>query len=77
MDHYGVLNVNRSSSLYEIKSQYRKLALQFHPDKCGDDNDTTRFHRIQEAFEVLSNASTKYEYDVAQGYGKTFIVSIA
>ena len=60
MDHYKTLGVDRSASPEQIKQAYRKLAMQHHPDRNGDEN---QFKKINEAYDVLSNAERKQEYD--------------
>ena len=67
-DHYEVLGVSRSSSLKEIKSAYRKLALKYHPDKNLDDKQTEEsFKQINEAYEILSDVQKKASYDFSIG----------
>ena len=60
MDHYKTLGVDRSATPEQIKQAFRKLAMQHHPDRNGDE---TEFKKINEAYDVLSNASRKQEYD--------------
>lgn len=64
-DFYQILGVSRNASPEEIKRAYRRLALKFHPDK-NPDNPTTadQFKEINEAYEVLSNAEKRREYDL-------------
>jgi hypothetical protein len=55
---YDVLGVDNHSSIEEIKKAYRKLALQYHPDKLGDvqdDETKSRIHDINLAYSVLSD----------------------
>jgi curved DNA-binding protein CbpA len=60
MTHYQALNVNLESSADEIKSAFRKLAMQHHPDKGGD---PLLFDAIQKAYSTLSDPSKRMEYD--------------
>jgi DnaJ-class molecular chaperone len=59
-DHYSTLGVNRNASESEIKRAYRKLASQHHPDKGGS---TEQFQAIEEAYRVLSDPTSRQEYD--------------
>jgi DnaJ-class molecular chaperone len=64
-DYYAVLGLERGSSPYNIKQNYRKLALKWHPDKCFDKmTSQQKFNEIQEAYNVLSDAKKKEIYDV-------------
>ena len=47
------LNVNQNSSQEEIKTSYRKMALELHPDKNKEENDDGKFKRITEAYNFL------------------------
>jgi len=63
-DYYIVLCVERSATIEEIKKSYRKLAVQFHPDKNPDDKTAEeKFKEISEAYEVLSDAQKRAAYD--------------
>ena len=62
-DYYEILGLDRSASRDQIKHAYRKLALQFHPDKNRDPAAATKFREIAEAYAVLSDDSKRREYD--------------
>ncbi|MBN2580496.1 MAG: molecular chaperone DnaJ [Pirellulales bacterium] len=63
-DFYEVLGVARNASQEEISAAYRKLALQYHPDRNPDDQDAVvRFKEAAEAFEVLGSAEKRSIYD--------------
>ncbi len=62
-DFYEVLGIKKGSSKEEIKSAYRKLALQFHPDRNKEAGAEEKFKEINEAYEVLSNEQKKSAYD--------------
>jgi molecular chaperone DnaJ len=63
-DYYEVLGVARSASQNEISTAYRKLALQYHPDRNpGDEEAVARFKEAAEAFEVLNNPESRARYD--------------
>jgi curved DNA-binding protein CbpA len=62
-DYYKILELPPSASLKEIKTAYRRLAHQYHPDKNGNDQyAAAQFEIIKEAYEVLSNTSKKEYY---------------
>ena len=63
-DYYEVLGVARSASDQEIKSAYRRLAVQYHPDKNpGDAAAEEKFKEAAEAYSVLSDADQRRRYD--------------
>lgn len=63
-DYYEILNVNRDADADEIKKAYRKLAIQFHPDKNpGDKVAEDKFKEATEAYEVLQDAQKRARYD--------------
>ena len=63
-DYYKTLGVERTASAEDIKKAYRNLARKYHPDRNpGDKEAETRFKRINEAYEVLSDAEKRANYD--------------
>ena len=63
-DYYEVLGIAKSADETIIKKAYRKLAIQFHPDKNpGNKEAEEKFKEAAEAYEVLSNADKKARYD--------------
>ena len=76
-DYYEVLGVNKNATAEELKKAYRKLALQYHPDRNpGDKEAEEKFKEAAEAYEVLSNPEKRQRYDQygfagmgAGGYG--------
>lgn len=63
-DYYEVLGVSKGASQEEIKKAYRKVAMQFHPDRNpGDKSAEEKFKEAAEAYEVLSDADKRAQYD--------------
>src|SRR3989344_738003 len=62
-DYYDILGVSKTASAAELKSAYRKLALQWHPDRNKSPDAETRFKEINEAYQVLSDSKKKQTYD--------------
>ena len=68
LDYYEVLQISKSASGDEIKKAYRKLAMQYHPDKNhGDKEAEEKFKSVNEAYQVLSDEEKRAIYD---RYGK-------
>jgi len=71
-NYYDVLGLDQTCQLKEIKKAYRKLALQYHPDRVPADKkeaSTVKFREVNEAYEVLSDESKRAEYDRALKFG--------
>lgn len=63
-DYYEILGVSKSSTPEEIKKAYRKVAMQFHPDRNpGDDTAEEKFKEAAEAYEILSDSDKRAQYD--------------
>ena len=63
-DYYEILSVGKTASSDEIKKAYRKVAMQYHPDRNpGDKAAEEKFKEAAEAYEVLSDAEKRAQYD--------------
>jgi molecular chaperone DnaJ len=63
-DYYEILGVNRNATDQELKSAYRKLAMQHHPDRNpGDHHAEEKFKELNEAYGVLSDTGSRARYD--------------
>src|SRR4051812_5955512 len=63
-DYYVILGIVRTASDDEIKKAYRKMAVQYHPDRNpGDKAAEDRFKEINEAYQVLSDGAKRSKYD--------------
>lgn len=63
-DYYEVLGLSKGASADEIKKAYRKLAMQYHPDRnAGDAKSEAKFKEITEAYEVLKDEQKRSAYD--------------
>src|SRR5487761_594460 len=64
-DYYEVLSLSRGASDEELKKAYRKLAVQFHPDRNpGNKEAEDNFKLINEAYQVLSDPAKRAQYDI-------------
>ena len=62
-DYYEILGVTKSASIDELKRQYRKLALKFHPDRNQHEDTQEHFKEISEAYAVLSDSKKRQLYN--------------
>src|SRR5688500_7766893 len=64
-DYYEILGVPKNASEQEVKSAYRKLALQHHPDRNGGDKEAEeKFKGAAEAYSVLGDPDKRRRYDM-------------
>lgn len=63
-DYYEVLGVDKGAEINDIKRSYRKMAMQYHPDRNPDDEKAAEnFREVTEAYEVLSDTDKRARYD--------------
>ena len=63
-DYYEVLSVSRNANGDELKKSYRRLAVQYHPDKNpGDPKAEEKFKELGEAYDILNDADKRAAYD--------------
>jgi molecular chaperone DnaJ len=62
-DYYEVLGLPRDASGEDVKKAFRKLAMEYHPDRNHDSGASDKFKEINEAYEVLSDADKRAAYD--------------
>ena len=70
VNYYIILGVSQSANLNEIKSAYKKLAIQYHPDKNVGFEE--KFKEINEAYSILSDVKKRADYDSTLTFSSTF-----
>ncbi|MBU1092718.1 molecular chaperone DnaJ [Patescibacteria group bacterium] len=71
-DYYQILGLKRDADPEEIKKAYRKLALQYHPDKNkGDKEAEEKFKKVNQAYQILSDPAKRQQYDQFGSAGPT------
>mgnify|MGYP003323485044 CR=1 FL=1 len=66
MDPYSVLGVEQTASDQDIKSAFRKLAVQYHPDRGGDEN---KFKEINEAYDKIKTQEKRQQFEASKRFG--------
>jgi DnaJ-class molecular chaperone len=69
-DYYDILGVDVKSDQAEIKKAYKKLAVQYHPDKNPDGADM--FAKVNEAYTILGDVDKRADYDLGTGFQREF-----
>ena len=62
-DYYEVLGVSRQDSEEEIRRAFRRKAMEFHPDRNKDPGAEEKFKEVNEAYQVLTDAKKRAQYD--------------
>ena len=63
-DYYSLLGINSNSTFNEIKKAFRKMSLDYHPDRNKNDIEKTHiFKKINQAYEILSDPNKRKTYD--------------
>jgi DnaJ-class molecular chaperone len=63
-EYYKVLGIEREATGREVRKAFRKLSVQYHPDKNpGDEEAADKYMQITEAYEVLSDSNKRQIYD--------------
>jgi DnaJ-class molecular chaperone len=63
-EYYNILNIETKADISEIKKAYKKLAMQYHPDRNKEDNAEDKFKEISKAYQVLSDPEKRKQYDI-------------
>lgn len=69
-DYYKILGISETATAEQIKSAYRSMAMQWHPDKNPDKDTTEKMKEINEAYTILSNPDSRRRYDGEYSYFK-------
>lgn len=70
-DYYEILDIPHNASEEELKSAYRKLARQWHPDVCKQPDAHQQFVKIAKTYEILRDPSMRRQYDYVRAYGQS------
>lgn len=69
-NHYEALGLEKNASDSEIKKAYRKLSLQYHPDRNSSEEATEKMHEINAAYETLGDGEKRKQYDMESEFGQ-------
>ena len=71
-DYYQILNLSRDASPGDIKQAFRRLAMQYHPDRNPGSivDSEAKFKEINEAYEVLGDEQRRWQYDRLRSYAR-------
>ena len=69
--HYDILGVSKDAEETDIKKAYRKLSLQYHPDRNPDPSATEKYKVINEAYEILSDSQKRQQYNHELEFGSS------
>ncbi len=73
---YSVLGIQRTATDEEIKSAYRRMVKQWHPDVCKEPNAKEMFIKIKEAYEILNNPNQRAKYDAGLAFEASLQFSV-
>ena len=62
-DYYEILGISKNANDEQIKSAFRKKALEFHPDRNKAENAEQKFKEINEAYQIISDSEKRSKYD--------------
>ena len=62
-DHYSTLGLSSAATLADVKKAFRQKASFYHPDRNAAEDAAARFRAVQKAYEVLSDADRRQDYD--------------
>merc|ERR1712168_622107 len=67
-DYYAMLNVSHDASMKQIKRSFRKLAMEYHPDKNKTEGTQIVFQELSEAYSILSDQLFQDFFDLAEAF---------
>ena len=62
-DYYEILSISKNASDEQIKSAFRKKALEYHPDRNKSKDAESKFKEVNEAYQILSDSEKRSKYD--------------